>query len=459
MDDKILLNDETVVSLKKRLAEMEVEENRLIAENRLLKQLYDRASLTCQSLDENGCFLSVNQAWLDALGYCQDEVIGKNFCEFLHPDWKDHFGETFPRLKATGDVHGLEFKMRKRDGGFIFVSFSGRIVKDPQGNFQQTCCVFQDITQQKKLEEALIRSEEKWRNVIVSMPQLGISLNPQGRITFVNHHFTRMIGWNEQDIINRDWFDMFIPISIREEERKAFLTGMDQKYLLGFWTNENEIITRTGEVRKVVWSNVVSRDIHGDILEVTCMGVDLTEQKQAVEQLCESQELVERIINTIPWRVFWKDNNLFYMGCNSTFARDAGFDDPHNLIGKDDFMMSWHDQAELYRDDDRQVIESGCPKLFIEEPQTTAQGDTIYLLTSKVPLRNAKGEISGVLGAYIDITERKHSLDVADYVLNRPALLDQKLIEEAIENALTVLPQFLSGDIQNAIQELHSKTD
>ena len=58
-----------------------------------------------------------------------------------------------------------------------------------------------------------------------------------------------------------------------------------------------------------------------------------------------------------------------------------------------------------------------------------------------------------------DITERKHSLDVADYVLNRPALLDQKLIEEAIENALTVLPQFLSGDIQNAIQELHSKTD
>ena len=57
-----------------------------------------------------------------------------------------------------------------------------------------------------------------------------------------------------------------------------------------------------------------------------------------------------------------------------------------------------------------------------------------------------------------DLTEGQHSIDVADYVLKRPPQLDQKLIEGAIENALTVLPQFLRGDSQNAIQELHSKT-
>ena len=71
--------------------------------------------------------------------------------------------------------------------------------------------------------------------------------------------------------------------------------------------------------------------------------------------------------------------------------------------------MGWRDQAELYRGDDRQVIESGCSKLLIEEPLTTPEGNTITILTSKIPLRNSKGEISGVLGTYMDITERKRA--------------------------------------------------
>jgi PAS domain S-box-containing protein len=71
--------------------------------------------------------------------------------------------------------------------------------------------------------------------------------------------------------------------------------------------------------------------------------------------------------------------------------------------------MEWRDQAELYRADDRQIIESGRSKSFTEEPQTTPEGDTITLLTSKIPLRGSKGEISGVLGTYVDITERKRA--------------------------------------------------
>jgi len=71
--------------------------------------------------------------------------------------------------------------------------------------------------------------------------------------------------------------------------------------------------------------------------------------------------------------------------------------------------MVWRDQAELYRADDRQVIESGRPKLLIEEPQTTPEGNIIVLLTSKIPLRGPEGEIIGVLGTYMDITERKQA--------------------------------------------------
>src|SRR3990172_8669011 len=86
--------------------------------------------------------------------------------------------------------------------------------------------------------------------------------------------------------------------------------------------------------------------------------------------LKSGQQLIEGILNAIPVRVFWKDRNLIYLGCNAAFARDAGFADPKDIIGKDDYQMGWRDQAELYRNDDRQVIEQGLTKYLIEEPQT-----------------------------------------------------------------------------------------
>ncbi len=136
---------------------------------------------------------------------------------------------------------------------------------------------------------------------------------------------------------------------------------------------------------------------------------DITERKQTDEALRSSRQIIEGIINAIPVRVFWKDKDLVYLGCNELFARDAGFADPKDVIGKNDYQMEWRDQADLYRGDDRQVIESGNPKLLIEEPQTTPKGNLVTLLTSKIPLRDSRGEISGVLGTYIDITERKRS--------------------------------------------------
>ncbi len=136
---------------------------------------------------------------------------------------------------------------------------------------------------------------------------------------------------------------------------------------------------------------------------------DVTERKRTEKELRASQRMIEEIINAIPVRVFWKDKNLVYLGCNAAFARDAGFADPKDVIGKDDYQMAWRDQAELYRAGDRQVIENGTSKLLIEEPQTTPKGNTITLLTSKLPLLDSSGVIVGVLGTYYDITDRKRA--------------------------------------------------
>ncbi len=139
------------------------------------------------------------------------------------------------------------------------------------------------------------------------------------------------------------------------------------------------------------------------------MRVENTERRRIEQSLHASQQLVEGIINAMPMGVFWKDENLVFSGCNAAFARDAGFADPKDIIGKDAYQMVWRAQAELYRADDRQVIESGCAKLLIEEPHTTPAGNIITLLTSKTPLRNSQGEASGVIGVYMDITERKQA--------------------------------------------------
>ncbi len=127
------------------------------------------------------------------------------------------------------------------------------------------------------------------------------------------------------------------------------------------------------------------------------------------EALQASQQIIEGILNAMPVSVFWKDKDLCFLGCNLAFARDAGFADPQDIVGKDDRQMSWREQAETYRADDRSVIESGCPRLLIEETQSGPAGDSITLLTSKIPLRNAQGVISGVLGTYMDITAHKRA--------------------------------------------------
>ncbi len=136
---------------------------------------------------------------------------------------------------------------------------------------------------------------------------------------------------------------------------------------------------------------------------------DITGRKQGEFALQESKRLLQTIIDITPVRIFWKDRELRYLGCNPTFAKDAGKSSPQDLLGKDDFAMSWAENAALYRADDFRVIESGIAQLLYEEPQSTQDGSTIWLRTSKMPLKNNAGEIIGILGVYDDITEQKNA--------------------------------------------------
>ena len=138
---------------------------------------------------------------------------------------------------------------------------------------------------------------------------------------------------------------------------------------------------------------------------------DITERKQAQEELYRAHQMLQTILDTIPQRVFWKDRNCTYLGCNRIFATDAGLNNPAEIIGKSDFDLAWSETAEVYRSDDKLVMEQGSAKLGYEEIQDRPDGGRVWLRTSKLPLWDQEGKVTGVLGTYEDITGRKRAED------------------------------------------------
>lgn len=132
-------------------------------------------------------------------------------------------------------------------------------------------------------------------------------------------------------------------------------------------------------------------------------------KRQAETELFESRQMLRTVLDTIPQRVFWKDRNSVFLGCNKSFAEDVGHSSATELIGKTDYEIASKPQAGTYRADDREVMETNRPKLNYEEPQEKKDGSTGWLRTSKVPLHGEDGRVIGVLGMYEDITELKRA--------------------------------------------------
>jgi PAS domain S-box-containing protein len=94
-------------------------------------------------------------------------------------------------------------------------------------------------------------------------------IRPPGKDCICQCPLFETTGWKAHDIIGQDWFDLFIPENVREEIRKVFITVMSQQDTLGFSTYENQIVTKSGDLQDVAWSNVLTKDAQGNILDVT----------------------------------------------------------------------------------------------------------------------------------------------------------------------------------------------
>ncbi len=250
----------------------------------------------------------------------------------------------------------------------------------------------------QKIEQA----HQEWMAAIDAVDDIIFIHDADFRILRCNRAYQARAGLSFNEIVGKRYFDLFPKMDApmhscvlaMESSRES---ACDEEVSVGAETFRTRSFSVRAPDGKYRYSVHVMQDI--------------TEHKRAEDVLRASNELLHTIIENAPVRVFWKDVQLRYLGCNTLFARDAGLTTPDQLVGKDDWQMGWRDQAELYRADDARVMASGVPKLGYEEPQTTPDGRTIWLRTSKVPLRNAQGEVFGMLGMYEDVTEQRRAAE------------------------------------------------
>jgi len=351
---------------------------------------------------------TVNPEYELMLGYDPAElhVPVAKWLERMHPDDREPVAAVY-QAYVRGELprYKVEFRQRTRDGGWKWILSYGRIMEhDVDGTPRRMLGVHVDIDDRKQAEEALRERKEQLR-VIFDASLAGIILvNPQGTIQFANNRMAEMFGMSLGQLIGSSYSE-----HLEEKERQAGDERMRQLIRGDIQSVEIErhYLRADGSDFWGFLSGKRLKNPDGTLRALVGIIADITERKQAEETLRASRNLLHSVLENVPIRVFWKDTELRYLGCNTAFAHDAGFSHPEEILGKDDFQMCWHEQAELYRADDKLVINSGTPKIGIEEPQTTSDGRTICLRTSKVPLHDAENNIVGVLGIYEDITQRK----------------------------------------------------
>lgn len=235
--------------------------------------LFQEAPLAYQSLDEKGSLMYVNSTWLENLGYEPEDVIGRSFKDFIDPEYHYVFEEKFPEFRKKGEIHGVQYKLVKKDSSRMFVEFNGKIAYDEDGNFKQTHCIFQDITEKKKAEEKLKSLREHLELQIERMPIGLITWDTDFRVKTWNPAASRIFGFTEEEAIGKHAYELLVP-----KEAQPHVDDIWKRLLSGDETahSVNDNITKDGKIIICSWANTPLRKKDGTVVGVLSMVQDVT---------------------------------------------------------------------------------------------------------------------------------------------------------------------------------------
>lgn len=221
-------------------------------------------------------------------------------------------------------------------------------------------------------------------------------------ITF-NQQAEKILGWQAKNVLNKNFFKLCAKANIKPPLEDY--SAVSPKKITQ--TQTTTVLHCHGEETVLQWNIFPINDAKYDF-QILIIGNKITPQNLAEKKAIIINSYLSSIINNLPHYIFWKDTNSIFLGCNQKFADSVGLKSPHDIIGKTDYDMPWKkEQSTAYIKDDQRIIKTGMGKLNYEEHQRQTEGSEIVVLVSKVPMYDEEGQITGVLGIYTDISERK----------------------------------------------------
>ncbi|MCU0610721.1 MAG: PAS domain S-box protein [Candidatus Eisenbacteria bacterium] len=286
------------------------------------RRLYEQSPGPYQSLAADGTILEVNNSWLAELGYEREEVIGRWFGDFLAGDGPVLFRERFTVFKEVGHVHGVEFEMRRRDGGTITVSFDGRIARGTHGEFLQTHCVFTNITERRRAQAILETSEARYRTLVEQMAEGLVRADLDERIIFVNRRLCDMLGYDESELIGGSCYEVLVAPADRpllQSKNELRRQGFADRY-------ELRMMAKDGGFRWVEVSGAPTHDDDGNVDGSVGLITDITDRKAAGEAVTVERARLRSVLEAMPLPLCLIGSDCSFRFVNPAFLR--AFDDP-----------------------------------------------------------------------------------------------------------------------------------
>jgi PAS domain S-box-containing protein len=299
----------------------------LSASKQKYKTLYNFAPIPYQSLNEDGSINDVNPEWLNTLGYEKNEVIGKLYEDFIHPDDRPVLQKNFPVLKKLGYVHEVPFRLRHKDGHHIDISLEGCSGYNPDGTFKQIYCVFQDVTEQKKAEKQI----RKLSTAIEQSPSVIVITDLNGTTEYVNPKFTSLTGYTLEEAIGEN------PRILKSGEQSA-------KVYKEMWKTISKGKEWHGEFHNkkkngvLFWESVSISPIfdnQGKITNYLKVAEDITERKNADNALRKSESLYRNLVEVIPDGVYKSTEEGKFVEVNPAMVKMLGYASKKELMAID----------------------------------------------------------------------------------------------------------------------------
>jgi PAS domain S-box-containing protein len=262
-----------------------------------IQDIYDNAPCGYHSLNKDGIFVKINNTELSWLGYVRDEIIGKKFPDLITPEYLHVFEDNFPRLKERGWVRDLEFEMIRKDGSIMPVLLNATALKDEAGNFLMSRSTLFNITDRKRIGEALIESERKYRLLAEKMTDIAWMMDMNLRTVYVSPSIETVLGFSPEERMAQDVHEQLTPASMSVAQeilaREFALEQQGQAYPGRNVTLELEYYHKDGSTRWL--ENIISgiRNDQGILTAFHGVSRDITDRKAAEDKMAALNKELE----------------------------------------------------------------------------------------------------------------------------------------------------------------------